>query len=91
MSMMDAMGMMRCEDVLARLWDFLDGELDVSESEAVKQHLELCDRCYPQYDFQRAYFVYADKIQERDSAPPELRRRLFQKILEQDAKSEDGR
>lgn len=89
MSVMDAMGMMRCEDVLARLWDFLDGELDEAEEEAVRKHLELCDRCYPQYDFQRAYFEYTRTIRDREAAPPSLRRELFRKILEQEGTSEN--
>ncbi len=83
--MMEAMGMMRCEDALARLWDFLDGELPAGEENAVRKHLEVCHRCYPQYDFQRAYFEYARQIRERDVARPELRRRLFERILEQEA------
>ncbi|MEJ2186817.1 MAG: zf-HC2 domain-containing protein [Gemmatimonadota bacterium] len=84
MGMMDAMGMIRCEDALARLWDFLDGELGEAEEEAVRKHLEVCDRCYPQYDFQRAYFEYTRRIRSRDHASPTLRRRLFEKILDQE-------
>ena len=79
------MGMMRCEEALERLWEFLDGELAPSSEAAVRRHLEICKRCYPQYDFQRAYFEYARRVRDRDHAPPELRRRLFRRILEQEA------
>lgn len=90
MSMMEAMGMIRCEDVLARLWDFLDGELDATEEAAIRRHLELCDRCYPQYDFQRAYLEYTRTIQGREQVPSELRRRLFRRLLEQDTSRDEG-
>jgi len=82
------MGMVRCEHVLERLWDFLDGELSPEDEAAVKKHLDICNRCYPQYDFQRAYFEYARRIRDREHAPPTMRRRLFEKILEQE--SNDG-
>lgn len=83
---MSAMGMIPCEEALARLWEFLDGELPPAESAAVKRHLDVCSRCFPQYDFQRAYFRYARRIRGGDSAPRSLRRRLFRRILEQEAR-----
>jgi anti-sigma factor (TIGR02949 family) len=49
-----AMGMIPCEEAMARLWEFLDGELLSEDETAVKWHLDVCSRCFPQYDFQRA-------------------------------------
>lgn len=89
--MIKSTGMVPCEHVLARLWEFLDGELPPADEAAVKKHLDICNRCYPQYDFQRAYFEYAQRIREREHAPPSLRRRLFQKILEQEAREGETR
>jgi anti-sigma factor (TIGR02949 family) len=89
--MLKAMGMIPCEDALAQLWDFLDGELHASDEARVRKHLEICSRCYPQYDFQRAYFEFTRRLRDRESVPPELRRRLFQTILLEDARgAEDG-
>lgn len=79
------MGMMRCEDALARLMEFIDGELPPQEEAAVKKHLDVCSRCYPRYDFQRAYREFTRRLRDSEHAPPTLRRRLFQKILEQEA------
>ncbi len=81
--MIESMGMISCEDALARLWEFLDGELPPEDEAAVKKHLDICNRCYPQYDFQRAYFEFTHRLREREHAPPSLRRRLFRRILEQ--------
>ncbi|MGH7502448.1 MAG: zf-HC2 domain-containing protein [Longimicrobiales bacterium] len=69
-----------CNVVMQRLWAFIDGELDTSSGEAVREHLEMCRRCYPRYDFQRAYF----RLMERTAAEPEpaeLRSRIFQVLL----------
>ena len=87
--MMEALGMIRCEDAMRKLWDFLDGELAEDEREALKKHLEVCNRCYPAYDFQRAYLDYTRRLATREQAPSELRKRLFTKLLEQ-AEGEDA-
>jgi len=89
--MVEAMGMMPCEHVLDRLWEYLDSELTAEDEAQVRKHLEICSRCYPQYDFRRAYLEYTRRIQEREHAPPELRRRLFQKLLEQESENGAGR
>ncbi len=36
---------LRCRDVLERLSDFLDGELDATAVARVQAHLRGCDRC----------------------------------------------
>ncbi len=82
--MMEALGMIRCEDAMRKLWDFLDGELAEDEREALKKHLEVCNRCYPAYDFQRAYLDYTRRLATREQAPSELRKRLFMKLLDQE-------
>lgn len=89
--MLKMMGMIPCEEALARLWDFLDGELETLEEAAVQRHLAICNRCYPQYDFQRAYFELTRRMRDQESAPPGLRRRLFQMILVEDACGAEGR
>lgn len=82
---MSAMGMTKCEHVLERLWEFLDRELSAEDEIQVKQHLDICNRCFPRYDFQRAYFEYTRRIRDRDHASPDLRRRVFRTILRQEA------
>ena len=46
---------LNCDDVMRQLWDYLDGELTVERMEAVKAHLAVCHRCFPQYEFEREY------------------------------------
>jgi mycothiol system anti-sigma-R factor len=85
------MDMMPCEHVLDRLWEYLDSELTVADEAKVQEHLEICSRCYPQYDFRRAYFEYTRRLQQREQAPPELRRRLFQRLMEQESTYDGSR
>lgn len=82
--MMKTLGMMGCEEALPKLWDFLDGELADGEAEALRKHLEVCRRCYPAYDFQRAYLEYTRRLASREQARPEFRKRLFMKLLAQE-------
>ena len=82
--------MIACEEALARLWEFLDGELEAASEDEVQSHLEVCSRCYPRYDFQRAYFELMSRVKEREAMPRELRHQLFKRILEEDAASPGG-
>lgn len=86
---MEALRTMRCEDVLAHLWDFLDGELPSAEEAAVQRHLEACNRCFPQYDFQRAYLEFVGRLRGNEGTSPDFRRRLFQAILDEEARREE--
>lgn len=77
--------MIRCEEALARLWEFLDGELEIEDEREVQRHLEVCSRCYPRYDFQRAYFELMRRVRDRDAVPEKLRSAVFERILEEEA------
>lgn len=70
-----------CSGVMKRLYEYIDGELDEETVEKIRQHLELCKKCYPHYQFEKAFLRFLGD-QGRASAPPELRRRVFQAILE---------
>jgi mycothiol system anti-sigma-R factor len=74
---------MRCREAIAQLWAYIDQELDAPTAEQVRQHLDRCSHCFPQYDFQRAFceFVASQCSQQ---APPELRRRIFMQLLEEE-------
>ena len=44
-----------CEEVRATFSDYLDGELTPERAMAIRAHLALCQRCYPQYEFERSF------------------------------------
>ncbi len=75
-----------CSDVVAQLYEYIDEELDDRRAEQIREHLRLCKRCFPRYDFEKAFLRFLS-VQGRSSVPPELRRRIFQDILEQESQS----
>jgi anti-sigma factor (TIGR02949 family) len=75
--------MIPCDQVIARLWQYVDGELNEESSARIRDHLEICSRCFPQYDFQRAYKEFALRSGRRP-VPPLLRRRVFEAILQEE-------
>lgn len=56
--------MISCDEVFARLWAFIDGELEPRSADEVRSHLAMCQMCYPRYDFQRAYFALMQRLGE---------------------------
>ncbi|HEX2165659.1 MAG TPA: mycothiol system anti-sigma-R factor [Longimicrobiales bacterium] len=73
---------MSCSDALDQLWALIDNELCTDDAQRVQEHLDRCRRCYPQYDFDRAYRQLV-AMQCRETAPAELRRKVFMRLLEE--------
>ena len=66
-----------CQDILRQLWEYLDGELPAGEAEEIREHLEDCAHCNPQYEFQLRFLEALVKAYAaREVPPPEFVRRL---------------
>jgi anti-sigma factor (TIGR02949 family) len=78
-------GSIDCADVVAQLYEYIDEELDAETIEKIRQHLDLCQRCYPRYDFEKAFLRFISE-HGRATAPPELKRKVFQAILEEESR-----
>jgi anti-sigma factor (TIGR02949 family) len=79
--------MMPCDKVISRLWEYIDGELEPASAAALRAHLDMCSRCLPQYDFQKAYKEFALRTYSQ-TVPPHVRRRVFEAILAEEAGEE---
>jgi mycothiol system anti-sigma-R factor len=44
--------MIDCRHVISRMWEYLDGEVEPEEAAEIRDHLAVCARCNPQYQFQ---------------------------------------
>lgn len=65
-----------CEQALARVYEYLDGELEPESEAEVRKHLEVCQRCYPLFNFEQ---IFLEFLEERGSEPahdPELEERV---------------
>jgi anti-sigma factor (TIGR02949 family) len=63
---------MECDEVLIRLWEYLDQELGPEEASSVGEHLNDCPSCLPAYCHNRALLALLDRQRHSCSAPPSL-------------------
>ena len=62
-----------CGSALRQLWDFLDGELTPDRIDAIRRHIEICSRCFPHYDFEKAFLEALATTRPDCRAPESLR------------------
>ena len=72
--------MVPCDHVIAKLWEYLDGSLDQLRSDEVHRHIDMCSRCFPEYDFRRAYLTFMKRCKSEE-VPVELRKQIFAMVL----------
>ncbi|MDX1579853.1 MAG: zf-HC2 domain-containing protein [Gemmatimonadota bacterium] len=67
-----------CEEAIARVYEYLDGELEPGWTERVREHIAMCAKCYPYFNFER---VFLDHVRSR-RLHPEHSARLERRIRE---------
>jgi mycothiol system anti-sigma-R factor len=70
--------MIPCEQALASLYEFMDGELDGVSEAAVEAHFEVCTRCYPHLSVQRSFRTRVQTALSRPDVPAGLRDRVLE-------------
>jgi mycothiol system anti-sigma-R factor len=68
-----------CSEVLDRVYEYLDGELDRDRVHVIKEHLEECAPCLREYGLEDAVKALL-KRSCYDQAPPELRHKVMLRI-----------
>jgi len=72
-----------CQDAIATLYSFLDGELTSERRERIQYHLEECSPCFAAFGFEAELkAVIARKC--RDDVPDSLRRRVAEALRAED-------
>lgn len=71
-----------CEQVLAMVWGYLDGEIDEVRYREIQMHISMCAECGPRYEFQRRVLALVERKCKEGSFPQGLRQRLF-RLLEE--------
>ena len=69
--------MLDCDAVMRQLWDYLDGELTEERMAAIREHVALCARCYPQLEFERTFLATLDRARREHSDPERVKRRVM--------------
>lgn len=82
--------MMDCKKAVSRLYEYLDGELEFETADAVREHLEACQRCYPHLRFTAAFRDALHRAaQKQPCCPDELRERIARTLSEAGVERED--
>lgn len=64
-----------CEEVVEKLLEFLDRELDGEVEREIARHMEICRACFTRAEFERRLRARITEAGE-DKAPDSLRRRF---------------
>ena len=76
-------GRMNCQEAMAVLWDYLDGELSTEREAAMRWHLEVCAPCLKHHAFERAFLDAVATARRSDAASPVLRERVTKALQAQ--------
>jgi mycothiol system anti-sigma-R factor len=71
-----------CREVLDRVYEYLDGEMDSLNTDRFRQHLDECGPCLRQYDLDVALKALLRRSCACEQAPQELRARIMVRITE---------
>jgi mycothiol system anti-sigma-R factor len=74
--------MISCDEATARLFEYLDGELDGVSEEEVRRHLDVCKACYPRAQFEKHFIEALGRSQKDGHASDELKGRILQALTE---------
>lgn len=69
--------MLDCDAVMRQLWDYLDGELTPEREAAMREHLAICGRCYPQFEFEKNFLETLARARREHSKPERIRERVL--------------
>jgi mycothiol system anti-sigma-R factor len=69
-----------CSEVLARVYSYIDGELDVSNCADVRKHLDECGPCLREYGLEEVVKKLVHKHCGHDLVPNDLRTRVLIRI-----------
>jgi anti-sigma factor (TIGR02949 family) len=73
-----------CEEVFRRLDDYVDRELSAREMEVVHRHLQACDWCAREYEFEKSVIRQVRASVRRLDLPAGLKERISGALLQAD-------
>jgi anti-sigma factor (TIGR02949 family) len=69
-----------CEQVLERMYEFLDQELDTATGDAIRHHLAACEPCLDRFDVEQAVRTLVRRRCGGDVAPTHLRQKIITQL-----------
>lgn len=74
--------MISCEEALALINEFIDGELEDVPYARVKAHYDVCRHCYPHLRLEESFRQAVRRAASRPHAPDDLRNRVQELLSE---------
>lgn len=65
-----------CQEAIAAVYEYLDGELESASSDQVRAHFDACARCYPHLRLEEAFRAALRRAAGGEEAPQALKERL---------------
>lgn len=78
-----------CDDAIAQLYTYLDGELDAATIARIESHLQTCSPCLEAYDFE-AELRKVIAAKAREDCPGEVRNRIMSLLERLDGGGDDA-
>ena len=69
-----------CSEVLARVYSYLDGEIEDSSTSQIREHLDECGPCLREYGLEEAVKRLVHKHCGHEDTPVELRTKVLTRI-----------
>ena len=69
-----------CEQVLKRVYEFLDNEIDVASGDAIRHHLAMCEPCLEKFDVEEAVKSMVHRCCGGEVAPSRLRTKIVTQL-----------
>jgi mycothiol system anti-sigma-R factor len=69
-----------CSEVLARVYAYLDGEIEDSSCSQIRQHLDECGPCLREYGLEEVVKRLVHKHCGQETVPTELRTKVLARI-----------
>ena len=71
---------LQCEEAMARIQEFIDGELDPAEASNVGKHFDVCTRCYPHLKLEEGFRNKVQHALRHPEVPAHLRASVLEML-----------
>lgn len=74
---------MDCRNALAKLYEYIDGEIGHAERDAIAAHVKACRQCFDQFEAERLFAEFVERRTPRPEARAEFKERLLARLAEE--------
>ncbi|GAB3665763.1 hypothetical protein GCM10027589_30540 [Actinocorallia lasiicapitis] len=79
-----------CNEVLARVYTYIDGELEDTSCSEIKHHLDECGPCLREYGLEESVKNLVSKSCGKDPVPDDLKAKVLGRIQQALSTENDG-